>query len=653
MSKSYFFAVSLSHVPQLLPTLTMTSQQQLPAFHALTADDLRASAYDAILRDVSPTSYTDVHAALSAARKAHAQSAHASAFSFLDDIMSMMLTADTPGVPFKPLIEWGNRRSAIPGDFRDHVDLLVLLSEEAEHRLLRARVADLVWLLDRKRGVRFANLAIEAYRQLPAQPATWMEGERSNWMRALQLAAGLGKAGAAHIAAMEAALLQAFDEAQDDGEHRNAPHWFSDALYRNNLARPQALHLADKLAGIGRDMSAAGDLPGARGSFERAGRWYKKADDAVNAVEMTVAMAESWADEAQQRLRGPTPSSAVAASYYEKAIQLLRSVPAKARRARNIAHRIDVLRQAMNAAGEHAIGEMHIITTKGPDVRAQIAEVRQAVKGKTAVDALLHLTAIYHGPAIAEHRASAEQRAQESPISALFSTTLMSPDGRVIAARPGASVDDTADMQEAALLASMVDYFAQTIMPKVAFLVQHALDEVRFEHALTLDDFVALARNSPLVPPERAYLFGKGLYAGYSLDFTTALHILVPQIEHLVRFHLQNAGEHTATFIDGISDEMGLSSLIGREKMVPVFGVDRTFEVRALFCDRHGPNLRNLLAHGLLSDGACQSNASVYAWFFALRTVFAGFWNAHRPAQEESNPEQNGPSPDDLKKTAP
>ena len=87
--------------------------------------------------------------------------------------------------------------------------------------------------------------------------------------------------------------------------------------------------------------------------------------------------------------------------------------------------------------------------------------------------------------------------------------------------------------------------------------------------------------------------------------------------------------------------------------MVPVFGEDHTFEVRALFCDRHGPNLRNLLAHGLLSDGACQSNASVYAWFFALRTVFAGFWNGHRPALEENNPERNGPPKDDVEKTAP
>ena len=218
----------------------MTKQPDSPSYHALTPDALRVCGYNDLLRDVSPTSYIDVHAALTAARKANTKTAHGTAYGFLDDIMSMMLTPETPAEPFKPVIEWGDRRTAIPGDFRDYVDLLATLSDEAEHRLLRARSADLVWMLDRKRGVRFAIQAIDAYRQLPAQPATWIEGERRNWMRALQLAASLGKAGAAHIAATEEALLHAFNEAQDDGEHRNAPHWFSDALYRNNLAKPQA-----------------------------------------------------------------------------------------------------------------------------------------------------------------------------------------------------------------------------------------------------------------------------------------------------------------------------------------------------------------------------------------------------------------------------
>ena len=57
-----------------------------------------------------------------------------------------------------------------------------------------------------------------------------------------------------------------------------------------------------------------------------------------------------------------------------------------------------------------------------------------------------------------------------------------------------------------------------------------------------------------------------------------------------------------------------------------MFGEDLSFEIRALFCDSFGPNLRNELAHGLLDDAACQSIYGIYAWWFGLRLVFNAYW---------------------------
>ena len=68
------------------------------------------------------------------------------------------------------------------------------------------------------------------------------------------------------------------------------------------------------------------------------------------------------------------------------------------------------------------------------------------------------------------------------------------------------------------------------------------------------------------------------------------------------------------------------------EKM---FGEDTSFEIRALFCEPFGPNLRNNLAHGLLDDGACYSPNTIYAWWFGLKLVFNTFWNA-LPSNAES-----------------
>jgi hypothetical protein len=158
-----------------------------------------------------------------------------------------------------------------------------------------------------------------------------------------------------------------------------------------------------------------------------------------------------------------------------------------------------------------------------------------------------------------------------------------------------------------------------------------ALEVLLLEHRLREADFIGLANQSPIVPRGRERLFGKALFAGYDRDFVTAIHLLVPQIEHMVRVHLKQAGAKTTTLdIDGIENENGLSALMALPEAEKVFGEDLSFELKALLCDSFGPNLRNELAHGLLDDDACQSVYAIYAWWFGLRLVFNTYWNANR-----------------------
>ena len=72
-----------------------------------------------------------------------------------------------------------------------------------------------------------------------------------------------------------------------------------------------------------------------------------------------------------------------------------------------------------------------------------------------------------------------------------------------------------------------------------------------------------------------------------------------------------------------------------------IFGKDLSFEIKALFCDALGPNLRNELAHGLLDDDSFQSIQSIYAWWMGLRLVFNAFWNAARNTESDKDVEKN------------
>jgi len=47
------------------------------------------------------------------------------------------------------------------------------------------------------------------------------------------------------------------------------------------------------------------------------------------------------------------------------------------------------------------------------------------------------------------------------------------------------------------------------------------------------------------------------------------------------------------------------------------------FELRSMLIEKGGPNLRNLLAHGLLAAADCYSVEGFYMWWLVLKIVLA------------------------------
>jgi hypothetical protein len=211
------------------------------------------------------------------------------------------------------------------------------------------------------------------------------------------------------------------------------------------------------------------------------------------------------------------------------------------------------------------------------------------------------------------------------------------PGGRRIAKHPAMRFGaEPSEDDEIAIRAEMIHDYGILVSIVVHGDIWPALEVLLLEHRLREADFIGLANQSPIIPKGRAGLFGKALFAGFDRDFVTALHLLIPQIEHLVRVHLKQAGAKTTNLDkDGIENENGMSTLMDLPEAEQVFGKDLAFELKALFCDPFGPNLRNELAHGLLDEDACHSPFAIYAWWLGLRLVFKTWWNmAHKNSTE-------------------
>ena len=147
----------------------------------------------------------------------------------------------------------------------------------------------------------------------------------------------------------------------------------------------------------------------------------------------------------------------------------------------------------------------------------------------------------------------------------------------VVAWRPAMALSDDPedDENEVVIHSKMVENYRFHVNLAVRGYIWPAQEILLLEHRLREADFVNLARQSSIVPIGREILFGKALFAGYDRDFVTALHILVPQIEHMVRCHLKQAGVQTTNIdVNGIENENGLSSLMDLPQAEEIFGED-------------------------------------------------------------------------------
>jgi len=619
--------------------------KRYPADLVVTREDFLESGWREVLEKSQREDYSSMWQAFSEAARSAIEEGlqkRGKALWLLADACSMMLVPQHRNEPFKPFAVFHDRRSVIPDDFSESdIDFFANIVDSVDDVLLKARLADLSWLLKKPRDIRYALLAIDSYRSINLDTETWIRGGRECWERAISLARMIGKGAGDRLELIEDHIFDVFSNASKEDGYLCL--WLADLLRANGLGREHGLDIAQKLEDIALEFDEEGELNRSREYFSEASEWYRIAGNDDKAVETIVAVAEGWAKEAVYRVSTDTPSHMVAASFYENAIQTYRTIPRRQRATYRVDERIAELRAHLSDAGEKSLTEMGVISTPGVDLHELVENARKSVSGKTVTEALLALANITPSPRVSDLRKSALKRIREFPLQSLFAATVMSRDGRVVAKKPAMGLgDESSPENEISIRAEMVRDFGFFVNIVVVGDILPALEVLVREHRLHEADFTGLARRSPIVPKERANLFGKALYAGYDQDFVSALHLLIPQIENMVRVHLKQAGVTTTNLDkDGIENENGLSTLLDLPEAERVFGENLAFEFKSLFTDPFGPNLRNELAHGLLDQNTCYSYFSIYAWWLGLRLVFNTWWNTvHRENDTDNDDAQ-------------
>jgi hypothetical protein len=120
-------------------------------------------------------------------------------------------------------------------------------------------------------------------------------------------------------------------------------------------------------------------------------------------------------------------------------------------------------------------------------------------------------------------------------------------------------------------------------------------------------------------------IYARGLHAGLTGDFLVATHLLAPQLENSIRYLLSQEDTIVSKLTSqGIQDERDLNTLFKeyRTELIALFGKDLAFDLEGLLVEHFGSNLRNEIAHGLMSYDKFISLQSSYLWWLTLRLCF-------------------------------
>ena len=514
-------------------------------------------------------------------------------------------------------------------------ELLSGMIEQISDCKLRARVADVLWLgskqLGKTDGFKYAMCAVEAFSKIPISETTWIsENVQSDWSRGLKLAKSLGNGLADKYGQMRNSIRDIFISACDA---KNPDNLLCSGI-------PQMLN-NDQLCDVippkliaQRAEQLMVDIPQMKDySYDVycdiARGWYLRAGCEEESVRVLKKKVERSFRPILAEVSTSAPQWLKLPSLCRQTITNLQEIPHKYREGYEVEEKIVFLKHIAALGGKLGLRHMHYVQSPLVDISAEVAKAESFVKGVGPSDVLFRFSAL---PPIreadAEHLAYSELN--NCVVPHITGKSILKGERVVAQASSYVSVDEESDPEQVSQVQKRVwvekvqkaDFLLQTLYYR---FLKPAYEVIRSEHDFTFEEFFNLVCESPLASENHRANIAEGLHLGYTGRFTAAAYMLSPEIENIIREQLKFDGCDT-TVVDNntkLESEVGLSNLVDKysDELSQMFSSDLVFELKVVFCDHAGPNIRNEIAHGLKTDESFNGAVDFYVWWFAIRLM--------------------------------
>lgn len=532
----------------------------------------------------------------------------------LSNICSPMIDLESRNDPFQPFMTWGNKRSFLPIDLTDE-EILYLSSivDEDLPPILKARIADILWTYSKPKNKKHSEIAIENYISMNVFDDFFEPDVYVFWERAVMLTKQTKNSSL--IEKIKSKLLNEIDHPSTSWDF----HLLKIIEIFDNTDLDKGLNheLSEKLLEKQKEFNHEQQFHIAEQYLELAAKLFKKSGNEEDSYKSLALLSQATENHGDYR---KNESAMVANSFYKLALQRYREIPKAHRNTLQIDQKLDTIQEKITQSGLLITDELKLISTEQMNISELQEQSINHVKDKqTAFESLLYFSGVSSCNFESIWK-STEKYIQNSVVSSLFGATSVSLDGRKISSIPPLALDG--NNRDEVILKNAIKNFGIHIHLTVKGCILPALNQIQEKHIFPKDFLVDLCNLSDIVPEKREILVANALYQGFEWDFRSAIHLLAPQVENMVRQLLKRNGLVTThTDPNGIENEMGLSSLVSIVGAREILGDDLWFELQAVFTDSLSANLRNEVGHGLLDDDTSNSLYSVYAWWMVLRLV--------------------------------
>lgn len=568
----------------------------------ITLEDFISLECQLILNNMDNKSYTSYYQYLKNISDEKIKNNHfklGKIFLLLSNICSMILDSKSKNEPFKPLIQLfqENKRSLIPDDLtKDEIDFLEQILDYCKDYKIKSRIADLLGLIKKPKNINYIEIAIENYQLFPLSYNSLLSDSKDAWERAITLSLSYRKP----LKKIQEKLFEEFKSSEIQDNYYL--YKLEQLLLIVKIDEKYHFEIMNKLELSANFILENNSFKRARDYYRITKNWTKEKD---KLLELTILIAESYINEANKS------NELLAGDLFENAIKEFRKIPKVNRSEYNVDEKIDDVHKKMNKANKLSLKYMQSIRGSKVDLSKLIKNSKNSVRNKSLLEALQSFVNIYSIKILSEREK--EVRGVKKGFFSkrfFFNSKHISNDGRIIARNKD---NFEHDMYQS--------YFIE-LQLIVKGIIVPSFQQILLEHRITIDELYLLLNESTILPTNREIIWVEGIFFGFENNFLVSTHLLMPQLENLIRLIMKKNGIKTSTIDkDGIETENGLSTLLKIKNINKFIDENLIFELKALLTEQLGLNLRNGVAHGLCNINEFNSIYSVYLWWFSLKLL--------------------------------